>query len=73
MVFLVKFERLDTRVYEVMKEEIRKLVSMGKAIGVLRFVFHDAGTFQLDDNSGTLFEYPYIIGCIVFGLYGHAY
>ncbi|KAL6212066.1 hypothetical protein ACLB2K_017288 [Fragaria x ananassa] len=35
-----------------MKEEISKVVSKGKAAGVLRFVFHDAGTFQLDDNSG---------------------
>ncbi|XP_050365903.1 putative L-ascorbate peroxidase 6 [Argentina anserina] len=45
-----KAEAMD--VYEVMKEEIRKVVSKGKAAGVLRFVFHDAGTFQLDDNSG---------------------
>ncbi|XP_048436442.1 putative L-ascorbate peroxidase 6 isoform X1 [Pyrus x bretschneideri] len=38
--------------YELMKEEIRKVVTKGKAAGVLRLVFHDAGTFQIDDNSG---------------------
>lgn len=53
----MEFERPDTSVYEVMKEEIRKVVSKGKAAGVLRFVFHDAGTFQLDDNSGKLSEF----------------
>ena len=36
-----------------MKEEIRKVLSKGKAAGVLRLVFHDAGTFEVDDNSGT--------------------
>ena len=42
----------DGREYELMKEEIRKVVTKGKAAGVLRLVFHDAGTFQIDDNSG---------------------
>ncbi|XP_040363517.1 putative L-ascorbate peroxidase 6 isoform X2 [Rosa chinensis] len=50
--FTAKAVEPDTSIYEVMKEEIRKVVSKGKAAGVLRFVFHDAGTFQLDDNSG---------------------
>ncbi|XP_004292985.1 PREDICTED: putative L-ascorbate peroxidase 6-like [Fragaria vesca subsp. vesca] len=50
--FTAKAVEPDTSVYEVMKEEISKVVSKGKAAGVLRFVFHDAGTFQLDDNSG---------------------
>ena len=36
-----------------MKEEVRKVLSKGKAAGVLRLVFHDAGTFEMDDNSGT--------------------
>lgn len=35
-----------------MKEEVRKVLSKGKAAGVLRLVFHDAGTFEMDDNSG---------------------
>lgn len=50
----VKFERSETSGYEVMKEEIRKVVSKGKAAAVLRLVFHDAGTFHLDDHSGQL-------------------
>ncbi|KAM5564487.1 putative L-ascorbate peroxidase 6 [Rosa sericea] len=50
--FTAKAVEPDTSVYEAMKDEIRKVVSKGKAAGVLRFVFHDAGTFQLDDNSG---------------------
>lgn len=36
----------------LMKEEVRKVVSKGKAPGVLRLVFHDAGTFETDGNSG---------------------
>lgn len=39
----------------VVKEEIRKVVSKGKAAGVLRLVFHDAGTFEKVDNSGICF------------------
>lgn len=27
-------------------------MSKSKAAGVLRLVFHDAGTFEMDDNSG---------------------
>lgn len=50
----MKFERSETSGYEVMKEEIRKVVSKSKAAAVLRLVFHDAGTFQLDDHSGQL-------------------
>ncbi|XP_043807724.1 putative L-ascorbate peroxidase 6 isoform X2 [Manihot esculenta] len=38
--------------YMLMKEEVRKVVSKGKAPGVLRLVFHDAGTFETDGNSG---------------------
>lgn len=36
-----------------MQEEVTKVVSKGKAAGVLRLAFHDAGTFEMDDNSGT--------------------
>ncbi|KAK3043729.1 hypothetical protein RJ639_001925 [Escallonia herrerae] len=32
--------------------EVRKVLSKGKAAGILRLVFHDAGTFTTDDNSG---------------------
>ncbi|XP_024017596.1 putative L-ascorbate peroxidase 6 isoform X2 [Morus notabilis] len=38
--------------YQVMKDEIRKVVPKGRAAGVLRLVFHDAGTFDVNDNSG---------------------
>ncbi|XP_019235455.1 PREDICTED: putative L-ascorbate peroxidase 6 isoform X2 [Nicotiana attenuata] len=34
------------------REEIRKVLSKGKAAGVLRLVFHDAGTFEIDDKIG---------------------
>ncbi|CAK9170397.1 unnamed protein product [Ilex paraguariensis] len=32
--------------------EVRKVLSKGKAAGVLRLVFHDAGTFEMEENSG---------------------
>lgn len=35
-----------------MKEVVSKVVSKGKAAGVLRLAFHDAGTFEMDENSG---------------------
>ncbi|XVF48367.1 hypothetical protein PTKIN_Ptkin03bG0184400 [Pterospermum kingtungense] len=38
--------------YMRIKEEINRVVTKGKAAGVLRLVFHDAGTFDMDDNSG---------------------
>lgn len=38
--------------YEIIKEEIRKAVPKGRAAGVLRLVFHDAGTFEVNDKSG---------------------
>ncbi|KAJ6915161.1 hypothetical protein NC651_017216 [Populus alba x Populus x berolinensis] len=42
----------DTNTSMLIKEEVRKVVSKGKAAGVLRLVFHDAGTFEMDGNSG---------------------
>nr|XP_043631231.1 putative L-ascorbate peroxidase 6 isoform X2 [Erigeron canadensis] len=36
----------------LLQEEIRKVLTKGKAAGVLRLVFHDAGTYDMDDNSG---------------------
>ncbi|CAI9096651.1 OLC1v1032845C1 [Oldenlandia corymbosa var. corymbosa] len=34
------------------KEEIRNVLSKGKAAGVLRLVFHDAGTFDINEKTG---------------------
>ncbi|KAL4592324.1 hypothetical protein LXL04_005315 [Taraxacum kok-saghyz] len=36
----------------LLQEEIRKVLTKGKAAGVLRLVFHDAGTYDVNDNSG---------------------
>ncbi|XP_047341341.1 putative L-ascorbate peroxidase 6 [Impatiens glandulifera] len=33
-------------------EEIKKILTKGKAAGILRLVFHDAGTFEIDSNTG---------------------
>ncbi|XP_039050952.1 putative L-ascorbate peroxidase 6 [Hibiscus syriacus] len=38
--------------YLRIKEEISKVVTKGKAAGVLRLVFHDAGTFEMNENTG---------------------
>ncbi|XP_062165383.1 putative L-ascorbate peroxidase 6 isoform X2 [Alnus glutinosa] len=38
--------------YMLIKEEVSKVLSKGKAAGVLRLVFHDAGTFDMVENSG---------------------
>ncbi|XP_021848706.1 putative L-ascorbate peroxidase 6 isoform X2 [Spinacia oleracea] len=50
--FNVEAEELRDPDYVLIKDEIRKVLSKGKAAGVLRLVFHDAGTFELRDNSG---------------------
>lgn len=44
--------RPDTKEYLLIKEEVGKVLSKVKAPGVLRLVFHDAGTFEMDDNTG---------------------
>ncbi|KAI3687719.1 hypothetical protein L1987_81421 [Smallanthus sonchifolius] len=36
----------------LLQGEIRKVLSKSKAAGVLRLVFHDAGTYEMDDDSG---------------------
>ncbi|XP_022867846.1 putative L-ascorbate peroxidase 6 isoform X2 [Olea europaea var. sylvestris] len=36
----------------LLHEEIRKVLSKAKAAGLLRLVFHDAGTFDKDDKTG---------------------
>ncbi|KAI5403727.1 variant 2, putative L-ascorbate peroxidase 6 [Lathyrus oleraceus] len=38
--------------YVRIKEELKKVLSKGKAAGVLRLVFHDAGTFEIDHDAG---------------------
>lgn len=40
----------------LIKEEVSKVLSKGKAAGVLRLVFHDAGTFDMDENSGIIWR-----------------
>ncbi|XP_015085858.1 putative L-ascorbate peroxidase 6 isoform X2 [Solanum pennellii] len=52
-------ERIDNSVGAIaadesfqVREEIRKVLSKGKAAGVLRLVFHDAGTFEIDEKTG---------------------
>ncbi|KAB1206712.1 putative L-ascorbate peroxidase 6 [Morella rubra] len=42
-----------TSEYLVINEELRKVLSKGKVAGVLRLVFHAAGTFDMDENSGS--------------------
>ncbi|KAL0407633.1 UNVERIFIED_CONTAM: putative L-ascorbate peroxidase 6 [Sesamum radiatum] len=36
----------------LLQEEIRRVLSKGKAAGLLRLVFHDAGTFDKGDGTG---------------------
>lgn len=48
----VKAKELFANDFQFIKEEIRKVLSKTKAAGVLRLVFHDAGTFESGDSSG---------------------
>ncbi|KAK9742221.1 hypothetical protein RND81_03G156900 [Saponaria officinalis] len=50
--FYVKAEELETYKNQTIRDEVRKVLSKGKAAGVLRLVFHDAGTFESNDNTG---------------------
>jgi len=36
----------------IVRSGVRNYLSKTKAAGVLRMAFHDAGTFDIDDNSG---------------------
>lgn len=36
----------------VIQNGVRSVLSKAKAAGILRLVFHDAGTFDLDSKSG---------------------
>ncbi|XP_011649827.1 putative L-ascorbate peroxidase 6 isoform X2 [Cucumis sativus] len=48
----LKGRRLDKTEVERIREEVRKVVTKGRAPGLLRLVFHDAGTFETNDTSG---------------------
>ncbi|KAK1307424.1 putative L-ascorbate peroxidase 6 [Acorus calamus] len=50
--FNVNAEELSDGGTLIIREEVKKVLSKAKAAGVLRLVFHDAGTFDLEDNSG---------------------
>ncbi|GFP87809.1 putative l-ascorbate peroxidase 6 [Phtheirospermum japonicum] len=51
--FLMPFPSLASSTDEVslLQDEIRKILSKGKAAGLLRLVFHDAGTFDQGDKT----------------------
>ena len=38
----------------LIREEARKVVTKGRAAGVLRLAFHDAGTFDISEKSGNV-------------------
>ncbi|CAN1287759.1 Putative L-ascorbate peroxidase 6 [Linum perenne] len=45
-------ERLETDASVLIRGEVRKVMTKGKAAGVLRLAFHDAGTFEISGKSG---------------------
>ncbi|KAL0297152.1 UNVERIFIED_CONTAM: putative L-ascorbate peroxidase 6 [Sesamum radiatum] len=51
-VLLIDLEVLGSSEMSLLQEEIRKVLSKGKAAGLLRLVFHDAGTFDKGDGTG---------------------
>ncbi|CAN1287758.1 Putative L-ascorbate peroxidase 6 [Linum perenne] len=44
--------RLETDASVLIRGEVRKVMTKGKAAGVLRLAFHDAGTFEISGKSG---------------------
>lgn len=52
----------------VIQSGVRKVLSKSKAAAILRLAFHDAGTFNLSDNSGfiCLVNVEYINGIEIF-------
>ncbi|KAF3447113.1 hypothetical protein FNV43_RR12293 [Rhamnella rubrinervis] len=48
----VKAAEPGTSEFQLIKDELRKVVSKSRAAGVLRLVFHDAGTFETNKDSG---------------------
>ncbi|KAI3919757.1 hypothetical protein MKX01_000198 [Papaver californicum] len=56
---LLGFDRFDVHAAElvtdktlIIREGVRKVMTKGKAAGILRLVFHDAGTFDMNDKGG---------------------
>ncbi|KAF6156682.1 hypothetical protein GIB67_017818 [Kingdonia uniflora] len=50
--FFIGILRLVNSAYPIIQEGMRKVLSKGKAAGLLRLVFHDAGTFDMNEKSG---------------------
>ncbi|KAJ8432068.1 hypothetical protein Cgig2_030504 [Carnegiea gigantea] len=50
--FEVQGVKLRAPEYLLIKDEMKKVLTKGEAAGVLRLVFHDAGTFDSSENSG---------------------
>ncbi|XP_078432402.1 ascorbate peroxidase 6 isoform X2 [Wolffia australiana] len=42
----------ETDLTSIVRAELRKVLSKAKAAGALRLAFHDAGTFDMNDNTG---------------------
>jgi hypothetical protein len=49
---LSSWNRDESSTLELIQTELRKVISKGKAPGVLRLAFHDAGTFNITKLSG---------------------
>lgn len=50
--FSANASEVDINKSPTIQDAVRKVLSKDKAPGVLRLVFHDAGTYDIDDNSG---------------------
>ncbi|KAM7459496.1 hypothetical protein LguiA_036490 [Lonicera macranthoides] len=50
--FRLFFLYLLRKLLELLLRKLKKVMSKIKAAGILRLVFHDAGTFEMDGNSG---------------------
>lgn len=45
-------DRVAAGELSIIQDGVRNVLSKAKAAGVLRMVFHDAGTYDMDENSG---------------------
>lgn len=54
MTIVFDCDQLRAPEYLLIKDEMKKVLTKVKAAGVLRLVFHDAGTFDSSENSGIL-------------------
>lgn len=52
MTIVFDCDQLRAPEYLLIKDEMKKVLTKVKAAGVLRLVFHDAGTFDSSENSG---------------------